>query len=378
VVRPPVGAHAVTRAAGTLLSWLAILALGVSLAEGGLRLAGHAPGRVGGADRALWQYQPRLGWINAPGATGQDFRGGPDLGSVRINSLGLRGPELAPGKPAGVRRVVVLGDSFAFGVGVDEQHVVSARLQAILNGDHDLAEQARFEVVNLGVSGYSTDQELLLFEELAPRLQPDIVIVLMCDNDFEGNTLDFVYGRYYKPYFEASPVLRLLGVPVPRAQDRRPVRSWLLDHSALLTDFEHGRRGGPFVARLRAGLAYGTPVPRESDAQGLMVALLQRLRQDADRAGASLALFNTGHVGERTPLFQALRPRLAALGFFQLGLEDALGRARKRDPSLPWDFGSDTHWNVASHALAAQVIHDYLRLLVREGDVASLPQGRRG
>jgi hypothetical protein len=40
---------------------------------------------------------------------------------------------------------------------------------------------------NLGVSGYSTDQELLLFRSLGPEIDPDLVLLMLVRNDFEGN-----------------------------------------------------------------------------------------------------------------------------------------------------------------------------------------------
>ena len=69
----------------------------------------------------------------------------------------------------------------------------------------------------------------------------------------------------------------------------------------------------------------------------------------------------TGHRGERTGLFHALRPRLDLAGIHYVGLESALGRARRVDPERAWDFRGDTHWNVASHKLAASVVYTDLR-----------------
>jgi hypothetical protein len=84
------------------------------------------------ADRALWVYDARKGWFHAAGGVGQAWLGGPDGAHVRINSLGLRGAELAPSRDPGVVRVAVLGDSYVFGIGVDEEHVLSTRLEELL------------------------------------------------------------------------------------------------------------------------------------------------------------------------------------------------------------------------------------------------------
>ena len=79
----------------------------------------------------------------------------------------------------------------------------------------------------MGVSGYSTDQELLLLERLGSELDPDIVVLIVCDNDYNANSEDFVYQRYYKPYFDIDDEgeLYLRNVPVPTLTRRRQSNS---------------------------------------------------------------------------------------------------------------------------------------------------------
>jgi lysophospholipase L1-like esterase len=80
--------------------------------------------------------------------------------------------------PAGRRRVLLLGDSFAFGVNVPTDQTIAADLAARLPGDRD--------VVNLGCPGYGPDQALLRLESVQESLHPDdVVLVLFPANDFE-------------------------------------------------------------------------------------------------------------------------------------------------------------------------------------------------
>lgn len=297
--------------------------------------------RPGDSDRGLWVYDARKGWFHAPGARGRSDLGGPDRGEVRINSLGLRGGEIARAKAPGVRRVLVVGDSFVFGVGVDEARLLTSQLGRLLG--------PAVEVVNMGVSGYSTDQELLLFEDVGAALGPDLVLLFAVDNDFEGNARDFMYQAYYKPYFAPADGLALRNVPVPPLTRAQQARLWL------------GRRSNLWnAARSRwAPFQVATPMATTDDELGLMHELLRLFRRRVDAAGATFVLFNTGHRGERTPLFQELRPRLRRDGFRFLGLEGTMGEARAT--SGRWDFGRDTHWNVDAHRLAAQVVAEYLR-----------------
>jgi hypothetical protein len=287
--------------------------------------------------------------------------GGPDHGLVRINSLGLRGPDTSLAKPTGTLRVLVLGDSFVFGVGVDEEHLLTSRLQALF----DARRQAKYEVLNLGISGYSTDQEYLLFQGLGARLHPDIVVLVACDNDFEGNTLDFAYQQYYKPYFTLGPdgTLELRNSPVPQLDSAQQARLWLGQH-ANVWNAVRTRRSDSRAGRALLDL-FQVAVPRSSGVGQIEItrALVAALHELASRVGADFVMFNTGHPREMTPLFQELRPRLRREGIAFLGLEEHLETARAAHPDAHWDFGLDPHWNVDAHQLAADVVYNFVETI---------------
>jgi lysophospholipase L1-like esterase len=99
----------------------------------------------------------------------------------RINALGLRGPETTVDKPAGVKRVAVLGDSIAFGYWVDEKDAFPRQLEAMLGRGG-----ARVEVLDFGVPGYNIDQEIEGLRSKALAFSPDVVVVAFCLNDLEG------------------------------------------------------------------------------------------------------------------------------------------------------------------------------------------------
>lgn len=109
----------------------------------------------------------------------------------RTNSLGLRGPEYPFAKPPGVRRVIVVGDSFVAGYGVAEEHLLTVRLEDELNSPAAAPSGlgakpvSRTEIVNVGRSGSSTVRELDLYEMLGRKFSPDIVILVY----FYGNDL---------------------------------------------------------------------------------------------------------------------------------------------------------------------------------------------
>ena len=94
---------------------------------------------------------------------------------VQINALGLRGPEVEAKKPGEVR-VFALGDSMTYGQGVADDQTIPAVAQSNDSG-------RTFTVVNGGVRGYATNQELGMLRELGPTIDPDVIILFWYWND---------------------------------------------------------------------------------------------------------------------------------------------------------------------------------------------------
>ena len=93
---------------------------------------------------------------------------------VRINSHGMRGPEIPLEKPEGTFRILVLGDSWTFGVGTSQEETYPSRLENILRERYP---GRGIDVLNAGVSGYETYNEAVWFRRIGKRFRPDLVVV---------------------------------------------------------------------------------------------------------------------------------------------------------------------------------------------------------
>ncbi|MEM7021651.1 MAG: GDSL-type esterase/lipase family protein [Pseudomonadota bacterium] len=88
----------------------------------------------------------------------------------------LNGP-FAP-KDSETLRILVVGDSLTYGMGIEQDWTFSSLLQRSLETDH------RLEIVNLGNPGYQSEDILWVLREFVPQLKPDLVIYAMSLNDF--------------------------------------------------------------------------------------------------------------------------------------------------------------------------------------------------
>jgi len=153
----------------------------------------------------LFRYDRNLGWF--PLANTTKTVTGKQTITVAHNSRGFRdGEPRRTGRPG----LMFLGDSFVWGYDVDAADRFTDKLSARMPG---------WDIYNLGVSGYGTDQELLLLMSQFDYYMPRIVFLVFCTlNDEMDNSTNVRYRGYYKPYFETDENgLVLKGVPVPKS-----------------------------------------------------------------------------------------------------------------------------------------------------------------
>lgn len=179
-----------------------------------------------------WLPGDPLAFEFVPDGDARDPQGGraagDAFGGFRTNQVGARGAPLLSEAERGLR-ILVLGDSVAFGGNVREEETFCAVLGTELERKRlpGIARAGTVEVVNLSVPGYNTLQESIAYERRADRVRPDLVLVSYVMNDHAPSLVVFREGetlhRFYA-HHGAVPLLR----HVPE-----PLLLFLADRSAL-------------------------------------------------------------------------------------------------------------------------------------------------
>lgn len=208
---------------------------------------------------SIFVQDPGVGMRHVPGSRStMSSEGGPV--PVRINSRGYRGREYRWDAATGFR-ILGLGDSFAFGFGVEEGATYLARMERALTDRH-------VEVINAGLAGMGPDNEARLLTADGPGLRPDLVLVAF----FVGN----------------DPMDALTGTTRTELRDGAP---------AIPEGFLER-----WYRPLRPGVLLPQPLARSSGGLGLPIPFKDSLRRHSHAYR-----FVTGRVGRLLAASQAAR-----------------------------------------------------------------------
>jgi lysophospholipase L1-like esterase len=300
----------------------------------------------------LHVYSESYGWVPRSGfrlKLGQ----GP---ATTINPAGYRGPEYPRVPAPGKRRLLMLGDSIAFGYGVADEETSSRQLERI---------DPALEVVNLAVQGYGTDQELLRFERDGLLFQPELVILNFClANDFRDNgARRAIYdGVYPKPYFTLEAGGRLV-LHEEQLKLSPFERLFLFLHQRSIVFHELRRLARPATPEGEAATVEHPP------ARELTIALVQRLAELA--RSHRVRLIVAIYPNYREFLAPSRRPGriLEAPGLEDVTRADLrpLLEARGINARTFWEYSLDTnfHPNARGHRIVAEVLADLVRAAAR-------------
>ena len=367
------------------------------LLEAGMRLFTSPPPPPEDTLRTFTEYDPELGWRGVADARGVynnrhfTIRVALNSGGWRDDEVSLDGGPSGPGvagHPARRRNIVLLGDSYAWGFGVERGEMFADRLEEHLPD---------VNVLNYGMSGYGTDQELLVLRSGVLESRPDAVLIqFSLLNDLSSILGARAYDLPKPRFVRSASGLDLEGTPVPRVSDwdhlsaSRTMRGYLIEHSWLYSWMRPRWR----VLRTRLSQATGRreiqidrvslfarePDPRLEEGWRLAEELLKEIRDEARGVGTLVILLpvsdplqvddrlwskTMGAAGRRPSEYDRDLPtrRLAEL-CDRLGIRmvDPLGEFRKRFQSGQELFIAehDPHWNAEGHRIAGEALAKFL------------------
>ncbi|MBL8135094.1 MAG: hypothetical protein JNL48_00605 [Acidobacteria bacterium] len=300
----------------------------------------------------------------------------------RVNHLGLRGRETTVEKPAGTRRILMLGDSFTMAKGVQEDETFSVLVEQALQAPMQACGGGRVEVLNAGVDSYSPLLEYLYFKRDLARLNPDLVVLNFDNSDLIQEAAyrrqatrdatgeitavpqiwqDSVYERFLSWTNRHLFITRAVLVYITRAMNHNEMTVRRVVNEAGREHFAHTLEGD--VDRTR-----------QWDA---VFDSLHRLKTLTDQAGIPLLLTtypwahqvgDTGWVPGRFSFMQpgerpstvsrdTIRARSAEM---QLEVFEALPAFKAYSGTEPLYFDYDPHWNAAGHRVMANALERHI------------------
>jgi hypothetical protein len=332
-----------------LAAGLALAAMGIL--EVGLRLAGYSTPELHQLDADLgWSLRAhkRGGYPGEAGRTG-----------FIINAAGFRDRDHTLDKPDPVYRIAVLGDEYSEAMGVRLADTWWLQLEPKLR-QCDFKPGRLVEVLNFGVAGYGTAQELVLLQKTVMRYAPDLVLVQFSNRDDVIDNSFALTPQKLRPFY----FLDAHGVPridesfaespsfERRMQTRYRLAAEIGDHIRAFQLVRELARE-TFIAPAHAE---EPPLGAPSDglheeAWRVTEALIARIADHARRNGADLAVVAVPHVRQLGDAMAYPDQRLAALG----------ERLRMPLISLGGDLASSHYrpsgeWTSEGHRAAAAAI----------------------
>lgn len=352
-------------------------------------------------DVQLYGPDRELGWVLRSGVSGRASTETPQW--VRINSHGFHDTERNYAKPADTYRIAILGNSWTEALQVPQGKTYTALLQDQLNLTQCFAAK-RVEVLNFGVAGYSTAQELLLLRQKVWNYHPDLVLLALYPaRDIANNVreLNNAVTPERSPYFVfhgdqlvQDDSFRSLAVLQPRQIWLQKAGFWLDDHFKTLQAVNTLQRYGKIRvamagARERAeqsgvdNLEYAIYAPPQfpaiEEAWRVTEALLMAMRDEVQAHGAAFRIVTLAtrpqvipDAAQRSALLQKLGvsdfsyadTRIDAFAarkaIVVTNLAPALSVYAETHHAFLNGFNARNlgagHWNETGHRLAAETI----------------------
>lgn len=339
------------------------------------------------------QSDADMGWALRPGFSGWAPSDVPHR--MTINAAGMRDYERSIASGPRTLRVAVLGDSYVQGFNVAPTQTFPAQLDRRLNGCIG-PTGARAEVLNFGVSGYGTAQELLAYRHRVMQFHPQIVVLgIHTRNDIFNNhpLLNPASNPEQSPYFRLEHGRLVEDVSFRDELDDdqpwwRDARIFVTDHSRVAALF-YERVWASFRpplpdSRLRARQLdienyemqiYAPPrVPEVAEAWAITEAILLELQQEAAHNGSELWVVSFANPAQDHPdvkyreaevpaaRYSLFYPnqRIAAFatnhGILNMSLAEPMAAYAAEHQEYLHEGEGMGHWNERGYALAADLV----------------------
>ena len=305
------------------------------------------------------QYSPSYGFLPYPNTRMVHEVPGRWRYEYTINEFGHRGPALPLSNAYPQPVVVALGDSYTFGVGVNDGEEYPAVMQRRFAG--------RVAVANVGVEGWGLTQEIRRFYELGQLYLPKVVVLQFCFNDPADNLLNSVTvvadGRF--AFRDSTSGLESL---------KRFMSTSVLQKSQiynLLRQVGYAKFREREVARQLRGAAVpahaspGTPAADEA----MHMSLLSVFAADLDRRGVRLIMFAVDGQLSRFPALHELTMSLHKEG--RLRYVEMLDWFPKGDI----ETGPEGHWTAGVHNVIGERLATIVEMELARGAAAGAQAG---
>ena len=309
--------------------------------------------------QGMYIEDPDLGYVLTPGYSGELVRSEFHT-PFQIGQAGLRGRDPAPLQNNTVR-ILVLGDSQAWGFGVTDSQTFSVLLEESLA---QRFPERDIQVLNAGVPGYGTADQLAFLQTRGKELQPDIVVVqFLSVNDLIENqdpasewaAIENGMLTRRSTQFEDGGT----GAPL-----RKTLRRWLKDnsHVASLTFDILGYLG------VRAGVLgnvdslWGEDFTEEQAQLG--VTYLVKIADKADELNANcIFLYSTGKAHATQDVYkQPKSARIVIEASRQANVPwiDSAKLLSMDDQKHSYYYPGNGHWTPEGHAAIARMLEEYI------------------
>jgi lysophospholipase L1-like esterase len=278
------------------------------------------------------------------------------------NEYGHRGKTYPLTKATGKYRILVLGDSFTEAVQVSEDDLFTSQLEA----SHD-----KLEVLNAGVGGYGTVQEYLYLARDGLRFNPDLVLLMVFENDLSDNCLSHYPGFGPRPYgVFAKGEVTIVEQPDPKEFLKytlpSPFAFFLSQHSYLFYFLNDNVYHKLYADRMRQLHKADLQKTENCGKYDVFYATITKIRQLLGRQAIALGLVlipSKDNVAKGYS--EILHPIEEYCQRQQIACRPLLDRFKKEQAPAQLYFPIDIHWTKAGHRVAADEIGQFVNMFAR-------------